>query len=153
MIAQDIKLPKCILVDIDGTIADKNTRHPHDLTRVIEDTPKWAIVDLVKRLSHDFTIIFVTGRDEVCRDQTEHWLEIMFNQTFIDGFNGLGDIHLFMRKRKDQRKDAFVKRELFEENILGKFYVEFVIDDRNQVVDMWRKELNLTCLQVDYGDF
>lgn len=28
-----------------------------------------------------------------------------------------------------------------------------VIDDRNQVVDMWRKDLGLCCLQVDYGDF
>jgi hypothetical protein len=28
-----------------------------------------------------------------------------------------------------------------------------VIDDRNQVVDMWRMELGLVCLQVDYGDF
>lgn len=31
--------------------------------------------------------------------------------------------------------------------------VKFVLDDRNQVVDMWRKDLGLTCLQVDYGDF
>jgi hypothetical protein len=28
-----------------------------------------------------------------------------------------------------------------------------VLDDRNQVVDMWRNDLGLTCLQVDWGDF
>jgi len=27
------------------------------------------------------------------------------------------------------------------------------LDDRNQVVDMWRRELALPCFQVNYGDF
>ena len=33
-----------------------------------------------------------------------------------------------------------------------KYFVEFVLDDRNQVVDLWRKDLNLPCLQVNYGN-
>jgi len=33
------------------------------------------------------------------------------------------------------------------------YFVEFVVDDRQQVVDMWRRTLGLTCVQVDYGDF
>jgi len=42
---------------------------------------------------------------------------------------------------------------MFETHIRNKYFVEMVIDDRDQVVAMWRKELGLTCLQVDYGDF
>ena len=29
----------------------------------------------------------------------------------------------------------------------------FVMDDRDQVVSMWRNELGLTCFQVAEGDF
>ena len=58
---------------------------------------------------------------------------------------------LVMRKTGDYRKDSIVKREMFEEHIEGKYNVLFVLDDRNQVVDMWRKELGLTCLQCNYG--
>ena len=60
---------------------------------------------------------------------------------------------LEMRREKDGRQDAIVKRELFDTHILGKYYVEFVLDDRNQVVDLWRNDLGLTCFQVNYGDF
>ena len=42
---------------------------------------------------------------------------------------------------------------MFDQNIAGKFNVDFVLDDRNQVVDMWRLDLGLACLQVYYGDF
>ncbi len=34
----------------------------------------------------------------------------------------------------------------------SKLFIEYVLDDRTQVVDLWRS-LGLTCLQVAYGDF
>lgn len=37
--------------------------------------------------------------------------------------------------------------------IKDKYAVDFVLDDRNCVVDMWRKKLDLACFQVNYGDF
>ena len=43
--------------------------------------------------------------------------------------------------------------QIFDGYIKDKFYVEFILDDRNQVVDMWRKDLKLNCFQVNYGDF
>jgi len=58
-----------------------------------------------------------------------------------------------MRKEDDMRKDAIIKRELFDNFIEGKYQIEFVLDDRNQVVDLWRNELKLSCFQVYYGDF
>ena len=63
------------------------------------------------------------------------------------------DYELFMRPQGDSSKDATIKYELFEKHILGRYYVELVVDDRQQVVDMWRRQLGLTCVQVDYGDF
>ena len=57
-----------------------------------------------------------------------------------------------MRKTGDNRKDCVVKREIFDAEIKDKYYIKFILDDRNQVVDMWRK-MGLTCLQVADGDF
>jgi hypothetical protein len=57
-----------------------------------------------------------------------------------------------MRKTSDMRKDAVVKEEIYNENILDKYNVLLVLDDRNQVVDFWRSK-GLTCFQVAPGDF
>jgi len=38
-------------------------------------------------------------------------------------------------------------------HIKGKYTIRFVIDDRDRVVQMWRRELGLPCFQVNYGDF
>jgi hypothetical protein len=59
---------------------------------------------------------------------------------------------LFMRKNGDYRKDAIIKKEIFDNNIRGKFNIDFALDDRNQCCEMWRS-LGLTCLQVANGDF
>ncbi len=143
----DETLPKCVLVDIDGTVAEKANRSPFEWLRVGEDTPKPNIIRLVQSLKKvGYEIIFFSGRDAICRNQTTAWLCLHFNWQATD-------FQLFMRAEKDMRKDSIVKKELFNEHILGKYFVDFVIDDRNQVVEMWRKELNLTCLQVEYGDF
>lgn len=58
-----------------------------------------------------------------------------------------------MRPKGDMRKDSIIKKELFEAHIKDKYYIEAVFDDRNQIVDTWRKEIGLTCLQVNYGNF
>lgn len=58
-----------------------------------------------------------------------------------------------MRQSKDFRKDSVIKSEIYEAEIKGKYFVEFVLDDRDQVVDLWRKELKLPCfLMVVFRD-
>ena len=57
-----------------------------------------------------------------------------------------------MRKDKDFRPDNEAKKDLYEEYIKDKFEIEFVLDDRDRVVKMWR-ELGLRVLQVEEGDF
>jgi predicted kinase len=146
-ISYDENLPKCVLVDIDGTVADKGRRIAFDWLRVGEDTPKKNVIRLVKSLKQvGYQIIFFSGRDSICRPQTIAWLCRHFDWQITD-------FQLFMRAEKDSRKDSIVKKELFYQHIANKYFVDFVVDDRDQVVEMWRKELYLTCLQVDYGNF
>lgn len=59
---------------------------------------------------------------------------------------------LYLRPNGDKRKDYVVKRQIYEESVKDKFNVLFVLEDRDQVVKMWR-EIGLTCFQVEYGDF
>ena len=66
--------------------------------------------------------------------------------------NGVKFIDLLMRKDNDDRKDSIVKKEIYDNEILGKYNVLFVLDDRDQVVKLWRS-LGLVCLQVANGDF
>jgi hypothetical protein len=87
-------------------------------------------------------VIFTSGRDERYRTQTE---------TFLSKHN-IKYFGLHMRKTGDMRRDSIVKNEMFDEHIRGKFNIDFVLDDRNQVVDLWRS-LGLVCLQVAEGDF
>jgi hypothetical protein len=57
-----------------------------------------------------------------------------------------------MRSEYDMRKDSIVKEEIYRQEILGRYNVWLVLDDRNQVVDMWRN-LGLRVLQVAPGNF
>lgn len=142
--SEDKRLPKCVIFDVDGTLAKMNGRSPFAWDRVGEDLPKSEIISLAQMYKENgYKLIIFTGRDGVCEGKTRIWLD--------DHFVPYDEVHI--RPAGDQRKDSIIKRELFEENIRGKYYVELVVDDRDQVVDMWRKELGLTCLQVDYGNF
>lgn len=145
IVMPDPSLTPTVLVDIDGTLADRGGRDPHDLTRVHEDTPIESIVRLTKDLhSAWYEIVFMSGRSEGSRDATEGWLR--------KHFPDIKNIELYMRASGDNRRDNIVKYELFNEHIRGKYDVQFVLDDRNQVVEMWRA-IGLTCLQVADGDF
>jgi hypothetical protein len=54
---------------------------------------------------------------------------------------------LYMRNGGDTRSDSVVKLEMYERRISPYYDVRYVIDDRQQVVDMWRS-LGLPVLQV-----
>ena len=144
---QNDNLPKCILVDIDGTIADKGDRNPFDWNKVHLDIPRKYVINIINVLSESYEVIFMSGRDEVCRESTIEWIKTHLRLNNNDTFK------LFMRANKDQRKDSIVKKELYKNYIENNYFVEMIFDDRNQVVDMWRQELGLPVCQVNYGDF
>ncbi len=141
---QNQLLPKAIMCDLDGTLALLNGRSPYDATLCDKDLLNVPVANTLKNYAQlGYAIILLSGRKDSSRDKTEAWLEqhnIPYNT-------------LLMRSADDNRKDAIVKKEIFDANILGKYYIEFVLDDRDQVVDMWRQELGLPCFQVYYGNF
>lgn len=141
-IVMDESLPVCIVVDIDGTIAKFNGRGPFDYDKVHTDHPKEDVISIIQDLAKQNThIIYCSGRPNRCRVLTKNW---MFIHDLPIGL-------LFMRADGDDRNDAIIKRE-FLDDIVKKYYVRAVFDDRDRVVRMWR-DVGLTCLQVGYGDF
>lgn len=137
---ENAELPKAIIVDIDGTLAKMSGRSPFEWNKVKEDTCNRVVKGLVNAYSE--TVIILSGRDGVCKQDTVDWLKE----------NGIKYSELFMRDEGNNEKDSIIKRRMFEQNIRGKYFVEYVLDDRNQVVEMWRN-MGLTCLQVADGDF
>lgn len=142
----DNQLPEAIICDIDGTLA-KLERDPHDLKQAHNDILNLPIATIIEVFGaqklYDIRLILLTGRNETSRHVTEKWLAT----NSITHYE-----QLLMRPQFDFRKDTIVKREMYEQKIKGKYDVLFVLEDRAQVVEMWR-ELGLTCLQVDYGNF
>lgn len=141
---QNESLPKAIICDLDGTLSLITNRSPFDGSKCGQDLPNLPVLNLVKNYQKlGFKILLLSGRDGQYQPETEEWLkehEVTYDQ-------------LWMRNPKDNRKDSIIKRELFETNIELNYFIEFVLDDRNQVVDLWRRDLKLPCFQVFYGDF
>lgn len=144
VVKQDPALPKAIICDLDGTLALMDHRNPFDATHADKDEPNEPVVNTLNVFAKEgYRILLVSGREERFREPTIKFLcqyHIPYHQ-------------LWMRPSKDFRKDAVIKREIFETEIAGKYYIEFILDDRDQVVEMWRKELKLPCFQVNYGSF
>jgi predicted kinase len=142
-VRHDPLLPNAIIVDVDGTVANhEGMRSPYNWGEVGKDTPHEDIIQLVRMLSENFTVIIMTGRDGECAEETKSWLsryQIPFK-------------HFYIREEGDQRKDSIIKRELFDNNVRGVYNVKYVIDDRAQVVNMWR-DLGLRVLDVAGGMF
>ena len=60
---------------------------------------------------------------------------------------------MFIRKDEDYDKDRYVKLELYNKYIKPYWDIKMVLDDRDQVVEMWRHGAKLPCLQVADGNF
>lgn len=152
---------KCIIVDIDGTLADLSHRLHHINGRggsrpdwqkffagIPDDTCIEPIADLAVAM-HDFSdnfeqyakVVLCSGRPENYREQTEKWL----------AKHSIFFCRLYMRPANDTRPDHVVKRELLGRIREDGYEPVLVIDDRPSVVEMWRSEGLLT-LQVKAGE-
>lgn len=167
---QDESLPAAILCDLDGTLAIINDRSPYDATDCdLKDKPNWPVIRTVLAMhARGYKIVFMSGRDEKYRPETVRFIKkycvrqnkenVFFNGKPVAVNEPIG-FELHMRgetnpdpSKADMRKDAVIKQELFDRFVRGKYYVDFVLDDRNQVVDFWRS-IGLTCFQVAQGAF
>lgn len=131
-------LPSAYIVDLDGTLAQRNGRSPFAIDEsLLDDVPSTYLCEILASLA-DEHIIIVSGRDSRAREFTERWLNMYMIQ--YDA--------LFMRKANDVRKDTIVKKELYETYIKPFYHVVAVFDDRPSVIRMW-KEQNLPVLNCD----
>ena len=146
LLKQNPKLPHAIICDLDGTIALMNGRSPYEYEKCDTDLLNKPIKKLLLHYCDhaDIPIIFLSGRDGSSRDKTLAWLK---KHNLILDMDSL-----YMREAGDNRKDCIIKKELFDKYIKDKYYIDLVLDDRNQIVEMWRN-MGLTCLQVADGDF
>ncbi|HEY1176400.1 MAG TPA: AAA family ATPase [Phytomonospora sp.] len=136
----DVSLPPAWIIDVDGTIAHNDGhRGWYDWPKVGGDKPIRPVLGLVTALAAArYHLIIMSGRDEVCRPETEAWLA---------EYLPIGYTELHMRGAGDQRPDDLVKSEMFDKHVRYRWNVKGVVDDRPRVCRMWRA-MGLTVAQV-----
>ena len=131
----DPNLETIVACDVDGSLTNgPKDRSPYEWHKVSNDDINLgvsAILDGIKTIGL-YKVFLFSGRDEVCRPETEEWLER----------NDIEYDELYMRRSDHldetggQVKDTLVKSEMVEKYIRGKYNVLFWIDDRPQIVTM-----------------
>tara|TARA_Y100000593_G_scaffold52280_1_gene98226 strand:- start:1849 stop:2403 length:555 start_codon:yes stop_codon:yes gene_type:complete len=136
-----------------------------------------STLDLRLFSSADMKFIFLSGRENVsfpgkserkdkcyrramymdneydnCYSLTYAWLKYHLACSGIMNKETNNRWDLFMRPADVYNRDDEIKYQIYQDFIKNKYRVLFVLDDRNQVVDMWR-DIGLTCLQVADGNF
>jgi hypothetical protein len=135
-------------VDIDGVVADVRHRLRHIEGRrkdwdaffaaAVDDPPHLEGVNLVGKLTVDHDVLFLTGRPERLRADTERWLER----------HGLGGHRLAMRSDGDRRPAAVTKlRRLRDE---GRTRPVGVVVDDDPVVVAAMKEAGYLVLHATW---
>lgn len=150
VIEYDDNKEEAIIVDIDGTLAHiADGRSPYDASRAMNDSLDDAVsVVTAMMYNHGYKVIILTGRSEEHREVTEEWLKAN-NVEYDELYTRLATDVDEKGKKLD---DAIVKERLFRTHVEPRFNVKFVLDDRNRVVDMWRR-IGLKCFQVNPGNF
>lgn len=158
MLILEPKDKKIIVFDIDGTLADGEHRMylirgdgkkdwQAFFNKALDDPPHHEIqwLNHIMAQLDDVEIVVLTARPEKRRDVTEQWL--------LE--HGIKHTELILKTDKEE-KDR-VPDYAFKERILNEMIAQgrkpyMVFEDRQSVVDMWRKR-GIKCLQVQPGDF
>ena len=151
-----IRKDKIVIFDLDGTLAliddrrdlatKDNGKFDWDVffnpDNINLDLPNQPVINMANILHRQgFRIFILSGRSDVTHQATVNWLND----------NGIWWDHLVMRPQNQlYLPDNDLKQGWLD--TIGKDNVAMVFDDRQQVVDMWRKN-GLTTFQVADGDF
>lgn len=139
---------KTVVFDLDGTLAlidhrlhyIRGARKNYEafFASCVYDPPNEPVCALLRQLfNHSaWDIIIVSGRSDKVRSETAQWLED----------NRLCYEQLIMRREGDFRADDVIKEEILDQLLAEGREILFTIDDRQRVVDMWRRR-GITCLQ------
>lgn len=139
-----------ILCDIDGTVANNDHRQ-HFLegkkdwdgffSELSNDIPIYSIIEKIKK--HQFQgkdIIFLTGRPERYREETESWLKKYFNFKF----------RLLMRKDNDLRNKVIAKEEILRENSIQSGSIHLIYENDEELINYWKtKEVSVYEVKIN----
>ena len=128
--------------DLDGTLADLTHRLPlitppakKDWKQFFElcehDKPIDWVINLNRLVFHSKygKVVILSGRMNTVREKTENWLDKHYVRYH----------ELIMREAGDYRCDTIVKAEMMDKLLsLNDYNLQFIVDDRQRVVDMWR---------------
>ena len=145
---------KCIIFDVDGTIADvEHRRHlvsgenkdwkSFRLATEYDKPVEWVCAIARRYIEQGDDVAFFSARNESEREITEKQI-----------LDWIGEDHkgLFLRPDGDYRCDAEFKSDLADKFIEMGGKIDLIFDDRQKVVDMWRSK-GFTVVQVAEGDF
>ena len=141
-----------IAFDLDGTLANiehrlhfiKGDNHdwPNFFRACVDDTPIYPVALLALELeSCGHAVDIWSGRSDEVRPQTVEWLHRY----------GIKYRTLRMRKAGNYLPDHVIKASWLAD-IPEEEWPDIVFDDRQRVVDMWRKH-GIVCCQVAPGNF
>lgn len=146
----DPNLPFVVICDLDGTLTKgPKDRSPYEWHKVGQDDINLgtsAILDGLKMIGL-YEIYIFSGRNEVCRPETEEWLErhnieydklVMRPQFLEDGVT------------ENNLSDEIIKANMIEEHIVGQRNVLLWLDDRDRVSTMLRDVYGINTAQ--FGD-
>ena len=113
------------------------------MTRVIEDDINESVVEIYQLLysTNIYKMIICSGRTEEAREDTNKWFD-KYNIKYHE---------LYFRSNNNNEKDYIIKENMWKD-IMKRYYIQNMYDDRNQVVNHARK-LGFDVYQVQDGDF
>jgi phosphoglycolate phosphatase-like HAD superfamily hydrolase len=160
-----------VIFDIDGTLANiEHRRHfvaskPKNWKAFSQgmkfDLPNDDIIWLMRLMYKDgVEILIASGRGEEDREATIEWLQkngIFSTHDVAEDWDVVDKAKvvyhkLYMRPANDYRPDNIVKSEILDKMLEDGFEPMMAVDDRDQVVEMWRSR-GIRCLQVANGAF
>tara|TARA_Y100000310_G_scaffold344309_1_gene456336 strand:+ start:897 stop:1361 length:465 start_codon:yes stop_codon:yes gene_type:complete len=151
---------KYVIFDLDGTLADIEDRRKlslkengkldwdkfFDPDNIHCDKPNHSVIKMAQILDESgHKIVIFSGRSKGTRLSTLQWLSKHNVPFHILRMRPTNKLYIADDQLKQDWLDEIFPGE-HKENIVA------VFDDRNKVVDMWRKN-GLPCFQVAPGDF
>ena len=152
---------KTVIFDLDGTLADITKRREmstkengkidwdvfFEPNNIWFDLPNEPVITMAQLLSEKHRIVIFSGRSKATKTETKRWLQ-KFDVPF--------DV---IKMRPTSNEWKFMPDDELKQHWLDTLFPDdkrkdilCVFDDRQKVVDMWRRN-GITCFQVDDGNF
>lgn len=140
-------MKKACLVDLDGTLSNCEWRLPLVRTpgvkkewgKFFRGIPNDTVIEHTRdyvKLHPNLLVIYFTARPA----NTEAWTRDWLNKNNLMSANSHSETPLlFMRDEKDFRPDTIVKEEMLKKHIINKFDIAFAIDDKQSIIEMFRR--------------